>query len=222
MNNYSYSQSSVFNDDGSYTPVGNRHHYCKPQQMLEACTQFVNIFFENRLYMRDHAELWYTSTLSVSPVDMSLAVTFKVIVDEVYPGFNKLNDTHGRDIIELYIDAVRWIKENSFCPTSEQVLFAWVKEVMIPLLYSSERYTLEGTKYNEKLYVWIGLEEIRMSLVPDYMTGIYNGKTCLSPQQEVLFWHKVISLCPLINSFNTQALMIPLRTITKFWLETLR
>ena len=213
MNNYSYSQSSVFNANGSYTPVGNRHHYCKPQQLLEACTQFVNIYFEHQL----HADLVFNV-----PWSPSLAITLKVIVDEVYPGFNKLNDHHGRDIIELYIDAVRWIEDNSFCPTPEQVLFAWVKEVMIPLLYSSERYTLEGTKYNEKLYVWTGLEEIRMSLVPDYMTGIYNGKTCFSPQQGVLFWHRETTLCPLINSFNTQALMIPLRTITKFWLETLR
>ena len=212
MNNYSYSQSSVFNDDGSYTPVGNRHHYCKPQQMLEACTQFVNIYFEHQL----HADLVF------NVMETSLAITFKAIVDEVYPGFNLLNDHHGHDIIELYIDAVRCIEDNSFCPTPEQVLFAWVKEVMIPLLYSSERYTLEGTKYNEKLYVWIGLADIRMSLVPDYMTGIYSGETCLSPQQEVLFWHREITLCPLINSFNTQALMIPLRTITKFWLETLR
>ena len=214
MNNYSYSQSSVFNDDGTYTAVGNRWHHCKPQQMLECCTQFVNIYFEHQLH--------FSNLLKFYLVETSLAITFKTIVDEVYPGFNKLNDQHGRDVIELYSNAVQWIRHNSFCPTSEQVLFAWVKEVMIPLLYSSERYTLEGTKYNEKLYVWIGLEEIRMSLVPDYMTGIYNGKTCLSPQQEVLFWHRETTLCPLINSFNTQALMIPLRTITKFWLETLR
>jgi len=212
MNNYSYSQSSVFNDDGTYTAVGNRWYGNKPHRMIKLCSQFANIFFENLLHLKE--------PLGCS--EKSLAITFKALVDEVYPEFNRLNDVHGRDIIELYVDAIARNHNTSFCPTPEQVLFAWVKEVMIPLLYSSERYTLEGTRYNEKLYVWIGLEEIRMSLVPDYMTGIYNGETCFSPQQEVLFWHREITLCPLINTFNTQALMIPLRTITKFWLETLR
>ena len=158
MNNYSYSQSSVFNDDGTYTAVGNRWHGNKPHRMIELCSQFANIFFENVIHL-PHS----LAECSKTP----LAITFKALVDEVYPGFNRLDDVHGRNIIELYVDAIEWIKENGFCTTPEQVLFAWVKEVMIPLIYSSEDWNIGGIKYNEKLIINTGYSPIKLSLVAD-------------------------------------------------------
>ena len=217
MNNYSYSQSSVFNDDGTYTAVGNRWHHCKPQQMLECCIQFMNVYSEHLVFF-DSCE-WKKTFMSLSIIETSLAITFKTIVDEVYPGFNKLNDIHGRNIIKLYSDAVQWIKDNSFIPTPEQVLFAWVREVMIPLIYSSEDWIIGGIKFNEKLIINTGYSPIKLSLVPDYMTGICSGETCFSPQQEVLFWHSSVGI---YANEGQQMLKVSLQTITKFWLETLR